>query len=84
LSEGKLEQLIRQKRGFLRQASKDYACGGNDMLDDIESALKEAKEELAQRLNVASCLLEDEGKEAYRRETLQIYADWLEKWLGKA
>jgi len=84
MSEGKLEQLIKQKRGFLRQATKDYAAGGNDMLDDIGAALQEAKAELSHRLEVASCLREDEGEAAWRKECLLIYADWLEKWLGKA
>ena len=83
MSEGKLEQLIKQKRGFLRQATKDYAAGGNDMLDDIGAALLEAKSELSHRLEIASCLREDEGESAWRKECLLIYADWFEKWLGK-
>jgi hypothetical protein len=82
VSEGKLEQLIKQKRDFLRQATKDYSSGGNDMLDDVESTLKEAKEELSHRLDVASCLLQDEGKTAWLEERTSIFNAWFEKWLG--
>ena len=84
MSEGRLEQLIKQKRVFLRQATKDYSSGGNDMLDDIESTLKEAKEELSHRLEVASCLLHDEGKTAWLEENKSIFNEWFEKWFGKA
>ena len=44
MSEGKIDQLIKQKRVFLRQALKDYSAGGNDMLDDVESLLKKPKQ----------------------------------------
>jgi len=33
-TEGKLEQLIKEKRAFLKASVKDYSAGGNDMLDD--------------------------------------------------
>lgn len=82
-SEGKLEELIKQKRAFLRGTLKDYSAGGNDMLDDVEGLLKEAKAEITHRLEVASCLLEDEGDEAWRKEALTLYLEWLEKWFGK-
>lgn len=35
--QGKLEELIQQKRAFLNASVKDYAAGGNDMLDDVEA-----------------------------------------------
>ena len=44
--EGKLEELISQKRAFLKAAVKDYSAGGNDMLDDVEAALKRQKRKL--------------------------------------
>jgi hypothetical protein len=82
MSEGKIDQLIRQKRAFLRQALKDYASGGNDMLDDIEGSLKEAKAELAHNLDLASCLREENDK-SYQKECLTMYNAWYEKWFGK-
>ena len=82
-SEGRLEQLIGQKRAFLRDALKDYSEGGNDMLDDVQAALKEAKEELTRRLEVASCLREDEGEKAWQKECLSIFNQWFEKWFGE-
>lgn len=82
MSEGKINQLIRQKRAFLRQALKDYASGGNDMLDDIEVSLKEAKAELAHNLELASCLREENDK-SYQKECLTMYNAWYEKWFGK-
>ena len=78
----KLNQLIRQKRVFLRDTLKDYSSGGNDMLDDVERCLEEAKAELTQRLDVVSCLREDEGEAAWRKECLALYAAWFEKWFG--
>ncbi len=81
--EGKLELLIKQKRVFLRDTLKDYSSGGNDMLDDVERYLAEAKEELTHRLEVVSCLREDEGETAWRKECLTFYAQWFEKWFGK-
>ncbi len=83
MSEGKIEQLIKQKRVFLRQAKKDYACGGSDMLDDVEATLAEAKVELAHNLELASCLRE-EDEAAYEKECLSMYSAWYEKWFGKA
>ncbi len=85
MSDGKLEQLIKQKRDFLRQATKDYSAGGNDMLDDIDQALDEAKAELAHNLELASVLRESEGEgeEAYQKECATMFATWYEKWFGK-
>jgi hypothetical protein len=82
-SDGKLEQLIKQKRAFLRQSMKDYSSGGNDMLDDVEAAFAEAKAELTRQLEVASCVREDEGEEAWQRETSAIFTAWFDKWFGK-
>jgi hypothetical protein len=82
MSEGKINQLIKQKRVFLRQATKEYSSGGNDMLDDIEALLKEAKAELEHNLELASCLRE-ESEEAYQKECLSMYSAWYEKWFGK-
>ncbi len=82
MSEGKLDQLIKQKRAFLRQTTKDYASGGNDMLDDVEAMLQEAKAEITHNLELASCLRE-EGEEAYRKECLSMFNAWYEKWFGK-
>ena len=82
MSEGKIDQLIKQKRAFLRQAMKDYSSGGNDMLDDIESLLNEAKAELTQNLELASCLKEQEGEKAWQKECLSMYKTWYEKWFG--
>jgi hypothetical protein len=45
--------------------------------------LKEAKAEIAHRLEITSCLREDEGEAAWRKECLTLYAEWLEKWFGK-
>jgi len=82
MSEGKIDQLIKQKRVFLRQALKDYSAGGNDMLDDVEATLQEAKAELAHNLELASCLRE-EGEEAHQKECLQMYTVWYKKWFGE-
>ena len=54
MSGGKLEELIKQKRAFLRQALKDYSAGGNDMLDDVEALLEEAKAEITHNLELAN------------------------------
>jgi hypothetical protein len=83
LSEGKINQLIKQKRAFLRQATKDYAAGGSDMLDDIDSLLQEAKAELTHNLELASCLKE-ESEATYQKECFSMYSAWYEKWFGKA
>lgn len=66
----------------MRQATKDYASGGNDMLDDIDSALQEAKAELSHNLELANCLRE-ESDTSYQRECLAMYNSWYEKWFGK-
>jgi hypothetical protein len=81
MSEGKLEDLIQQKRGFLRHAKPEYASGGSDMLDDIEVALSEAKAELAHNLELTSCLRE-ESEEAYQKERLSMFEAWYAKWFG--
>ena len=83
-TEGKLEQSIKQKRAFLRASVKDYSAGGNDMLDDFEALLEEAKAEITHHLEVAGCLKEDEGEEAWSKECLSLFTDWLEKWFGKS
>ncbi len=83
MSEGKISQLIKQKRVFLKQALKDYAAGGNDMLDDVESLLNEAKAEITHNLELARCLKE-EGEEAWQKECLSMFNVWYEKWFGKA
>jgi hypothetical protein len=82
MNEGKIEQLIKQKRVFLRQALKDYSSGGNDMLDDVENMLREAKAEIVHNLELASCLRE-EDQEAYQKECLSMFNVWYEKWFGK-
>ena len=83
MSEGKIEQLIKQKRIFLKQALKDYSAGGNDMLDDVQATLQEAKVELAHNLELAGCLKE-ESEETWQKECLSMFNAWYEKWLGKA
>ena len=80
---GKIEQLIKQKRVFLKSSVKDYSAGGNDMLDDVEAALQEAKAEIANRLELASCLKE-ESEVSWRKECILAFEEWLEKWFGKA
>lgn len=80
--EGKLEDLIRQKRGFLRQTRSDYSSGGNDMLDDMAAALAEAKDELAQRLETANVIREDDGEKAWQKECNAIFNEWFQKWFG--
>jgi hypothetical protein len=82
--EGRFEQLIKQKRAFLKQSTKDYSTGGNDMLDDVASLLDEAKADLNHQLEVISCIKEDEGEAAWRKECLSLYARWFEKWFGKS
>ena len=82
MSEGKIEQLIKQKRTFLQQAMKDYSAGGNDMLDDIENILHEAKAEITHNLDLASCLKE-EDEDSYQKECLSMFNVWYQKWFGK-
>ena len=83
VTEGKLEQLIKQKRAFLKVAVKDYSAGGNDMLDDVDALLEEAKAEITHNLELASCVKEDSGEAAWRKECLLLFTDWFEKWFGK-
>jgi hypothetical protein len=82
MSFGKIEELIKHKRVFLRQTTKDYAAGGNDMLDDIDAALKEAKAEIAHNLELVNCLRKDEGEQAWQKECLSMFNAWYEKWFG--
>jgi hypothetical protein len=82
MSEGKIEQLIKQKRAFLKASVKDYSAGGNDMLDDIEALFLEAKAEITNSVELASCLKE-ESEAAWRKECLSSFEHWLEKWFGK-
>ena len=81
-SDGKLKELIKQKRTFLRGTLKDYSAGGNDMLDDVHRELEDAKAEILQRLEAASCLREVEGQDAYHKVCLAMFNQWLEKWFG--
>jgi hypothetical protein len=83
MSEGKIDLLIKQKRVFLRQAMKDYASGGNDMLDDIENLLKDAKAEITHSLELASCLKE-EDEESWQKECVSMFNAWYEKWFGNS
>ncbi len=82
MTEGKIEQLIKQKRAFLKSSVKDYSAGGNDMLDDVGALIEEAKAEITNRLDLASCLKE-ESEVAWRKECISVFEDWLEKWFGK-
>jgi hypothetical protein len=84
MSEGKIEQLIKQKRSFLRQTKSDYANGGNDMLDDVEAAFTEAKAEITRNLELTNCVREQEGEAAWRKECLGMFEAWYTKWFGKA
>jgi len=81
--QGKLEELIQQKRSFLSASVKDYASGGNDMLDDVEASLQEAKAELMNNLELASCIREASGETAYRNECLEMFNSWFDKWFGR-
>jgi hypothetical protein len=81
--EGKLEELISAKREFLRASVKDYAAGGNDMIDDMEASLNEAKTEILSNIELASCILEESGETAYNNECLAMFNSWFEKWFGK-
>ena len=83
MSEGQIDQLIKQKRAFLRQTMNDYASGGNDMLDDVEALLAEAKAEITHNFELASCLMDGEGEKAWRKECLSMFNAWFEKWFGK-
>ena len=83
VTEGKLEQLIKEKRAFLKASVKDYSAGGNDMLDDVDALLEEAKAEITHNLELASCLRESDGEAAWRKECLSLFTAWFEKWFGK-
>ena len=83
VTEGKLGELIKQKRVFLKQATKDYSSGGNDMLDDINKLIEEAKAEITHNLELASCLREEESEETWQKECLSMFNAWYEKWFGK-
>jgi len=81
--DGKLEELIQAKRAFLKDSVKDYAIGGNDMLDDMEACLNEAKTEILNNIELASCIREESGETAYNNECLAMFNTWFEKWFGK-
>jgi hypothetical protein len=83
LNDGKFGDLIREKRAFLRVSVKDYAAGGNDMLDDVGTSLSEAKTEIFNNIQLASCIREESGEAAYRNECLEMFNTWVEKWFGK-
>ncbi len=82
-AEGKLEEVIKQKRAFLRASVKDYSAGGNDMLDDVEALLEEAKAEITHRLELTSCLKEDSGEPAWRKECLSSLKNGSRSGLAK-
>lgn len=84
VAQGKLGELIKQKRAFLRASTKEYSAGGNDMLDDFEAGLEEAKAEILHNLELASCVREESGETEYRKECLEMFNLWLDKWFGKA
>jgi hypothetical protein len=81
--DGKFGDLIQGKRAFLQDSVKDYAAGGNDMLDDVAASLSEAKTEILSHIELASCIREESGEAAYRNECLEMFNTWLEKWFGK-
>ena len=83
MSEGKIEQLIKQKRTFLRLALKDYSAGGNDILDDLETMVQEAKAEITHNLELTNYLKDEESEEAWQKESLSMFNSWYEKWFGK-
>ena len=80
---GKFGDLLQEKRAFLRDSIKDYAMGGNDMLDDVETSLGEAKTEILDHIELANCIREESGETAYRNECLEMFNAWFEKWFGK-
>jgi hypothetical protein len=82
--DGKLGELIQLKRVFLSASVKDYATGGNDMLDDVEACLNEAKIELLNNIELAGCIREESGETAYSSECLAMFNSWFEKWFGQA
>jgi hypothetical protein len=82
-AQGKLGELIKQKRSFLQASTKDYSSGGNDMLDDLEAGIEEAKMEIIHNLELASCIREESGETAYRKECLEMFNSWFDKWFGE-
>jgi len=82
-SDGKLDELIQTKRAFLNDSVKDYATSDNDILDDVETCLNEAKIELLNNIELASCIREESGETAYNNECLAMFASWFDKWFGK-
>ena len=82
MSDGKIEELIKHKRIFLRQTTKDYSAGGNDMLDDVDAIVKEAKTEISHNLELVNCLRKDEGEKAWEKDCLSMFNAWYEKWFG--
>jgi hypothetical protein len=52
------------------------------MLDDVEAALNEAKDELAHNLDLVGCLKE-ESEGIYQKERLSMFEAWFKKWFGK-
>ncbi|MDR2700347.1 MAG: hypothetical protein LBC12_06035 [Nitrososphaerota archaeon] len=81
--DGKFGDLIQVKRAFLQTSVKDYAAGGNDMLDDVKASLDEAKTEILNHILLASYIREESGDVAYRNECLEMFNSWFEKWFGK-
>jgi len=81
--EGKFGELIQEKRAFLQASVKTYAEGGTDMLDDVTASLNEAKTEILNSIELASCIRDESGETAYRNECLEMFNTWFEKWFGK-
>jgi hypothetical protein len=81
--DGKFGDLIQKKRAFLQASIKDYAAGGNDMLDDVDASLKEAKTEILNNIELASCIRDESGETAYHNECIEMFNTWLDKWFGK-
>jgi hypothetical protein len=82
--DGKFGELIQLKRAFLSASVKDYATGGNDMLDDVETYLNEAKTELLNNIDLANFIREESGETAYNHECLAMFNSWFDKWFGTA
>jgi hypothetical protein len=81
--DGKFGDLIKEKRAFLQVSIKDYAAGGNDMIDDVVANLTDAKTEIINHIELASCIREESGEAAYTHECLEMFNTWFEKWFGK-
>ena len=52
------------------------------MLDDVDALLQEAKAEITHNLELASCLKDEEGEEAWQKECFSMFNAWYEKWFG--